>query len=599
MDSDRRRPHASTSSSFPPASGSSTSSSHPGARPGLVPTSSTSRHTMSFGFESSTLSHSASTGTFESLTGNGSGSGSGSGNGRRSTPNSPSKKKVYGDRFIPNRDGMDLQTSFSLIQSVTSSPSKGKRKTTVTDNDHLQGELALARMSRRLQLKVTDHCTTSDSDDANKTFSALLKTELFGPDSVDSSSLRNSPSSRTRSVSHNSVNTSPSSPSSGKKLFSFTSPSKKRAATAERERVIGLDSPTHERYSVSPVRYESQKLLLSPKKQQRAMSRVPFKVLDAPELADDYYLNLIDWSAHNVLAVGLGSSIYTWSAHTSEVKKLCDLSENAVPDSITSLAWVQRGHQLAVGTKNGSVQIWDAQEERVIRKMSGHTGRVGALSWNDAILSSGSHDRSILHRDVRVHEHWVGKLTAHRQEVCGLKWNDAGDQLASGGNDNRLFVYEKMNESPTHRFTEHVAAIKAIAWSPHQHGVLASGGGTADMKLRFWNTSTGTLLNEIDTGSQICNLLWSKNSNELVSTHGFSAGQAQNQVVIWRYPSMTQVATLQGHTYRVLYLAASPDGQVIVTGAGDETLRFWQTFPKSKSERRGEASMLNPFGSIR
>ncbi|SCZ89648.1 BZ3500_MvSof-1268-A1-R1_Chr9g10520 [Microbotryum saponariae] len=594
MDSDRRRPQASTSSSFPPASGSSNSSSHPNAaRPSLVPGSSTSRQTMSFGFESSTLSHSASTGSLDSV------------NGRRSTPNSPSKKKVYGDRFIPNRDGMDLQTSFSLIQSASSSPLKGKRKTTVTDHDHLQ-------------------------DDANKTFSALLKSELFGPDSVDSSSLRNSPSSRTRSVSHNSITTSPSSPSSGKKLFSFTSPSRKRVTTAERERVIGLDSPTHERYSVSPVRYESQKLLLSPKKQQRAMSRVPFKVLDAPELADDYYLNLIDWSAHNVLAVGLGSSIYTWSAHTSEVKKLCDLSENAVPDSITSLAWVQRGHQLAVGTKNGSVQIWDAQEERVIRKMSGHTGRVGALSWNDAILSSGSHDRSILHRDVRVHEHWVGKLTAHRQEVCGLKWNDAGDQLASGGNDNRLFVYEKMNEAPTHRFTEHVAAIKAIAWSPHQHGVLASGGGTADvgtfhvdMKLRFWNTSTGTLLNEIDTGSQvrrtgyrgpcakvtyhrvawddvqICNLLWSKNSNELVSTHGFSAGQAQNQVVIWRYPSMTQVATLQGHTYRVLYLAASPDGQVIVTGAGDETLRFWQTFPKSKSERRGEVSMLNPFSSIR
>ena len=49
------------------------------------------------------------------------------------------------------------------------------------------------------------------------------------------------------------------------------------------------------------------------------------------------------------------------------------------------------------------------------------------------------------------------------------------------------------------------------------------------MKLRFWNTLTGTLNSEIDTGSQICNLMWSKNSNEVVSTHGFSAGQAQNQ----------------------------------------------------------------------
>ena len=57
---------------------------------------------------------------------------------------------------------------------------------------------------------------------------------------------------------------------------------------------------------------------------------------------DDYYLNLIDWSSNNVLAVGLGSCVYTWSAHTSEVKKLCDLADQPSPDSITSIAWVQR-----------------------------------------------------------------------------------------------------------------------------------------------------------------------------------------------------------------------------------------------------------------
>lgn len=32
---------------------------------------------------------------------------------------------------------------------------------------------------------------------------------------------------------------------------------------------------------------------------------------------------------------------------------------------------------------------------------------------------------------------------------------------------------------------------------------------------------------------------------------------------------MTKLATLTGHTLRVLYLAVSPDGQTIVTGAGE------------------------------
>ncbi|MCH84353.1 protein FIZZY-RELATED 2-like, partial [Trifolium medium] len=47
---------------------------------------------------------------------------------------------------------------------------------------------------------------------------------------------------------------------------------------------------------------------------------------------------------------------------------------------------------------------------------------------------------------------------------------------------------------------------------------------------------------------------------------------------------MSKLATLTGHTYRVLYLAISPDGQTIVTGAGDETLRFWNVFPSPKSQ---------------
>ena len=52
------------------------------------------------------------------------------------------------------------------------------------------------------------------------------------------------------------------------------------------------------------------------------------------------------------------------------------------------------------------------------------------------------------------------------------------------------------------------------------------------------------------------------------------------------------VASLTGHTNRVLYLAMSPDGETIVTGAGDETLRFWNAFPKREGEgERGESAL--------
>uniref|UniRef100_A0A8C8GKB0 Fizzy-related protein homolog n=1 Tax=Oncorhynchus tshawytscha TaxID=74940 RepID=A0A8C8GKB0_ONCTS len=262
------------------------------------------------------------------------------------------------------------------------------------------------------------------------------------------------------------------------------------------------------------------------------------------------------------------------------VTRLCDLSVEG--NSVTSVGWSERGNHVAVGTHKGYVQIWDAAAGKKLFTLEGHTARVGALAWNADQLSSGSRDRMILQRDIRTPPLQSDRqLQGHRQEVCGLKWSTDHQLLASGGNDNKLLVWNHSSTAPMQQYTDHLAAVKAIAWSPHQHGLLASGGGTADRCIRFWNTLTAQPLQCMDTGSQVCNLAWSKHANELVSTHGYS----QNQILVWKYPALSQVAKLTGHSYRVLYLAMSPDGEAIVTGAGDETLRFWNLFSKTRSTK--------------
>ena len=54
------------------------------------------------------------------------------------------------------------------------------------------------------------------------------------------------------------------------------------------------------------------------------------------------------------------------------------------------------------------------------------------------------------------------KLVGHRQEVCGLKWSPDNQYLASGGNDNKLFVWNASSLQPVHAFTEHLAGKKEI-----------------------------------------------------------------------------------------------------------------------------------------
>ena len=55
---------------------------------------------------------------------------------------------------------------------------------------------------------------------------------------------------------------------------------------------------------------------------------------------------------------------------------------------------------------------------------------------------------------------------------------------------------------------------------------------------------------------------------------------------------MEKISTLTGHTMRVLYLSMSPDGSTIVTGAGDETLRFWNIFPSTNEKKPQFSSMI-------
>ncbi|KAK9103482.1 hypothetical protein Sjap_020736 [Stephania japonica] len=469
---------------------------------------------------------------------------------------SPSRT-IYSDRFIPSRSG----SNFALF-SISPSANEGK-------------------------------------EDGAGSYAALLRSVLFGADSGVVS-----PATPERQWVLDG-NVSPLSPPN-RNIFRYKT---------ETRRLL---------YLLSPFGFDDALLpgaSPSPSKAPRKVSRSPYKVLDAPALQDDFYLNLVDWSSHNVLAVGLGNCVYLWNACSSKVTKLCDLG---MDDSVCSVGWAQRGTHLAVGTNNGNVQIeyvpnaekgeygfswaklypvlplvpflsmfltffifhihrkiiWDASRCRNVRTMEGHRLRVGALAWCSSGLSSGSRDKSILQRDIRAQEDFVSKFTGHKSEVCGLKWSYDNRELASGGNDNRLFVWNQHATQPVLKYCEHTAAVKAIAWSPHMHGLLASGGGTADRCIRFWNTTTNTHISCMDTGSQVCNLVWSKNVNELVSTHGYS----QNQIIVWRYPSMSKLTTLTGHTYRVLYLAISPDGQTIVTGAGDETLRFWNVFPSPKSQ---------------
>ncbi|XP_042512566.1 cell division cycle 20.5, cofactor of APC complex-like isoform X1 [Macadamia integrifolia] len=227
------------------------------------------------------------------------------------------------------------------------------------------------------------------------------------------------------------------------------------------------------------------------------------KILHAPLLKGDYYLNILDWGHNNILAVALGSEVYLWNANNGHIHKLQPtIIEDHYP---TSVAWSEDANTMAIGLSNSELQLWDAETLQMIRSLEGHQSRVGSLSWNRNCLTSGGHDRSIINHDVRVRTSSTSCFLVHTAEVCGLKWSRESNLLASGGNDNIVYIWDasKMKSSKfLYKFTDHHAAVKSLAWCPYQFKILASGGGLQDRCIKLWNLQTGKCINSRDTSSQ-------------------------------------------------------------------------------------------------
>ena len=243
------------------------------------------------------------------------------------------------------------------------------------------------------------------------------------------------------------------------------------------------------------------------------------------------------------------------------------------------------------------MKIFDVERQTETSTVYSHNSRVCCLSFNDEnLFTSGSRDTSIVTHDLRLKSPTVLTFQKHTQEVCSLRWDSFSTYLASGGNENAVYVWDLRRTIPIKHFSEHRAAIRALCWSPHQFGMLASGGGNNDKSIKFWNVgcSGEQSVETLSTDSQVCNIIFSSHSNEMLTTHGFS----KNQLMVWNVPKKERFAVIDAHQTRVLHAVYSPDGESVATCSADETLKFWKVFLKQKTIFPNEKNALFERGSF-
>lgn len=318
---------------------------------------------------------------------------------------------------------------------------------------------------------------------------------------------------------------------------------------------------------------------------KRHVDKYPDRIMDAPNVVNDFYCNPIDWGEGDYLAVALGDECFVWSSCTGNITEITNGAEQGI---ITSVVWIDDTN-VAVANASGLVSIYCFETKKRIRSMPGNAAQVGCMSTGRGdlphILTTGSRSGEIINFDVRKQNPIVSKFVKHEQEVTGLKWNPNGQYLASGGNDNTVNIW--MNDigtteaQPLHSLTDHMASVKALAWCPWKHTLLASGGGTADKSVKLWNITNGAKALEFDTGCQVAGILWNQEYREIITAGGFPS----NALSLWKYPKFALVKELEGHEERILCMTGSPCGQKVATVGAGEQLRIWDCWSSTKKAK--------------
>ena len=205
---------------------------------------------------------------------------------------------------------------------------------------------------------------------------------------------------------------------------------------------------------------------------RRKIPTNPERTLDAPNMVDDYYYNLLDWSASNVIAIALQTGVWLWNANTGDASQLLDTTTHSERVGgnglVTGLRWDADGNILSVGLEGGYTQLWDVESSTRLRTLKptaeggADLAAVNVMAWApDGTLNAGFQSGIIKEFDVRERDALTRTLEkAHSGPVCGIEWRSDSALMASGGNDNVVKVWDRRTAVPKMRKENHTAAVK-------------------------------------------------------------------------------------------------------------------------------------------
>jgi len=200
-----------------------------------------------------------------------------------------------------------------------------------------------------------------------------------------------------------------------------------------------------------------------------------------------------------------------------------------------------------------SIHLWDVRHPapKLLGRLPGHEVEVTALAYapkGTRLLSGDAHGVVFLW-NVEKQER-LFSLAGHKDAVHAVAFSGDGKMMLTGGMDRLAILWDADTGKVLRRLSVHPGAVRAVAFGPGPGEVTTA---CDDGLIRIWNGDLkGEKLRELKERKRAAAVDW--------------------DLVI---DSLVVVRDLKGHKGGVRCVAVSPDGQRLLSGGEDGTVRLW------------------------
>ena len=268
-------------------------------------------------------------------------------------------------------------------------------------------------------------------------------------------------------------------------------------------------------------------------------------------------------------------------------------------DPVGQLLAAVKGRDHASGRRIASPHNWDAA---VFTAMGNYPRLAGSVQVGIPVTSRAPSARQIVAGQEARSGHKAGRAWDYISAIVGRRqnaWSDvcfspSAGLLAGANGNGAIVLWDVATGREKVALEGHDAGVYSVSFSPNG-SVLAS--GSEDCTVKLWDVGTGRAVSTLSghSGPVRC-VDFSPDGETLASA------SEDHTVKLWDVATRTadggqrevvarERATFRGHSYRVLSVNFSSDGNALASGGRDSTIRLWDVATgREKAVLRGHVT---------